>query len=330
MRCSVIPSAARNLQFLLLAACSLELGAQQQAGAPSRDELALLARTQLAITAAHDSSNKELSKSGNKTDKAQSELKAKFQARVTEILHHSGMTEAQYRRGTFLVSTDTGVRRLFDSITVALSGAPLPGAVQRTAQLPVPPGPAGVHAGHVANAFDDTPNLGWGLLPTAIAEARVAQQHATLATRMPDNLEYMKTHSGHVLHALDPASIPGLMAPGLGYGVKKAANGVITHIELAGAAPGAPQQIELHSKHIAIAGRNTLVRVDQIIALAQKVRAATTAAEAASLVSQMAALADQLMAGTDANSDGRITWEMGEGGLQHADDHIRMMLRPAP
>ena len=36
------------------------------------------------------------------------------------------------------------------------------------------------------------------------------------------------------------------------------------------------------------------------------------------------------MAGTDANSDGRITWEMGEGGLQHADDHIRMMLRPAP
>jgi hypothetical protein len=304
------------------------LPAQQQAGTPSRDELAALARTQLAITAAHDSSNKELSKSGNKTDKAQAELKEKFQARVAEILHHSGMTEAQYRRGTFLISTDTGVRRLFDSITVALSGAPLPGAVQRTAQLPVPPGPAGVHAGHVANAFDDTPNLGWGLLPTAIAEARIAQQHATLATRMPDNLEYMKTHSGHVLHALDPASIPGLMAPGLGYGVKKAANGVVTHIELAGAAPGAPQQIVLHSKHIAIAGRNTLVRVDQVIALAQKVRAATTAAEAASLVSQMAAIAEQLMAGTDANSDGRITWEMGEGGLQHADDHIRMMLKP--
>lgn len=312
---------------LLLAGCGLQVAAQQQAGTPSREEIAALARAQLAITAAHDSTNKELSRAGNKTDKAQQELKQKLQTRVAEILHHSGLTEPQYRRGTFLVSTDTSARRLFDSITVALSGAPLPGAVQRTAQLPVPPGPAGVHAGHVANAFDDTPNLGWGLLPTAIAEARIAQQHATLAARQPENLEYMKTHSGHVLHALDPTSIPTFMAPGLGYGVKKAAQGVVTHIELAGAAPGAPQQIVLHSKHIAIAGRNTLVRVDQIIALAQKVRAATTAAEAASFVSQMSALAEQLMAGTDANSDGRITWEVGEGGLQHADDHIRMMLR---
>lgn len=321
--------------FLLPAvAAAISLGApltaQQQAGSPTRDELAALARAQLAITAAHDSSNKELARSANKTDKAQEALKAKLQARIAELLHHNGLTEAQYRRGTFLISTDTTARRVFDSVTVAISGAPLPGTVQRGPQLPVPPGPAGVHAGHVANAFDDTPNLGQGLLPTAIAEARIAAQHATLATRQPENLEYMKTHAGHVIHALDPASIPTLMAPGLGYGVKKAATGVVTHIELAGAATGAPQQIVLHSKHIAISARNTLVRVHQIIALAQKVRAATTAAEAAALVSQMASLADQLMAGTDANSDGRITWEVGEGGLQHADDHIRMMLRPVP
>jgi hypothetical protein len=320
-----------RLTVSLIALCvAAELTAQQQAGSPGREDLAILAKTQLAITAAHDSSNKELSKAGNKTDKAQAELKDKLQARIAEILHHNGLTESQYRSATFLISTDTGARRVFDSITVALSGAPLPGAVQRGPQLPVPPGPAGLHAGHVANAFDDTPNLGQGLLPAAIAEARIAQQHATLATRQPQNLEYMKTHAGHVIHALDPASIPELMAPGLGYGVKKAATGVVTHIELAGAAPGAPQQVVLHSKHIAIAGRNTLVRVDQIIAIAQKVRAATTAAEAASLVSQMSALADQLMAGTDANSDGRITYDVGEGGLQHADDHIRMMLKPMP
>ena len=323
--------ACSQLAVSLVAICvAAKLTAQQQAGSPSRDELATLAKAQLAITAAHDSSNKELSRAGNKTDKAQAELRDKLQARVAEILHHNGLTESQYRSGTFLISSDTGVRRVFDSITVALSGAPLPGAVQRGPQLPVPPGPAGVHAGHVANAYDDTPNLGQGLLPTAIAEARIAQQHATLATRQPENLEYMKTHAGHVIHALDPASIPTLMAPGLGYGVKKAAQGVVTHIELAGAAPGAPQQVVLHSKHIAIAARNTLVRVDQIIAIAQKIRSATTAAEAASLVSRMSALADQLMAGTDANADGRITYDVGEGGLQHADDHVRMMLRPSP
>ena len=40
----------------------------------------------------------------------------------------------------------------------------------------------------------------------------------------------------------------------------------------------------------------------------------------------MLSLADLLMAGADANSDGRITWEQGEGGLQLADEHVTLRL----
>lgn len=321
---------------LIALLCATSLAAQQPAGhahgpgkvALTRDQLLALAKAQTAITAAQDSSNAKLAKSGNKTDMAQQELKDKFQARVAEILQANSLTMEQYQQGTFYVSTDTATRRVFDSLVVAVTGAPLPGAVQRGPQLPVPAGPAGVHAGHVVNSFSDTPNLGQGLLPTAINETRVAVQHATLAGRMPDNLPYMQLHTSHVLHALDPSTVPGMMAPGANYGVRKAATGVVTHIGLAAAAPGASPAIVTHSKHIELTAKNTLTRVDQIIALGLKVRDAKTAAEAATLVSQIAALADQLMAGADTNGDGRVSVE--EGGLQTADEHARLMLRPMP
>ena len=51
-----------------------------------------------------------------------------------------------------------------------------------------------------------------------------------------------------------------------------------------------------------------------------------SAADAAAIVHAMLSLADLLMAGADANSDGRITWEQGEGGLQLADEHVTLRL----
>jgi hypothetical protein len=320
-----------RLIFLALVAAAAPLAAQQQAAsAPSaarlsRDDIAAYARVQVAITTAHDSINKRLAKSGNKTAKAQLQLQDSLRAQVAEILHHNGMSEAEYQRRTYLVSTDTSTRRLFDSVVVVLTGAPLPGQVLRGMQLPVPAGPVGVHLAHVVNGFTDTPGL-QGLLPTATGEARIAAQHAALAARQPQNLDYMKLHAGHVIHALDPTVIN--MGPGLGYGLRKAAAAVATHVELAVAQPGPSQNVTAHSKHVVIAAKNTIQRADQLLALAQKVQAAATAAEAAALVSQMASLAEQLMPGADANGDGRITYEVNEGGLQHAEEHFRFMLRP--
>ena len=51
-----------------------------------------------------------------------------------------------------------------------------------------------------------------------------------------------------------------------------------------------------------------------------------SAADAAAIVNSMLSLADQLIAGADANSDGRITWEQGEGGLQLADEQVTLRL----
>ena len=278
---------------------------------------------QVAIVAARDSINVQRAKSGNKTAQAQDRLQDKLREQVAEILRLGGLTDAEYQRRTYVVSSDTVSRKIFDSVVVAVTGAPLPGYAARAAILTVPPGPAGVHIGHVVNGFNEAPSL-QGLLPLAIGEARIAIGHATLAGRQPTNLEYMKTHAGHVIHALDPTIIT--VGPGLGYGVKKAANGVAVHIELAAAAEGASPGIVTHSKHIATAARNVATHAEQVLAIAQKILAATDAAAAAALVSQMTSAAEQLMAGMDANADGRITWDLGEGGLVHAEEHVKLML----
>jgi len=320
LRCSA-------LLFIVSAASA---GAQQPhtghaVPALSREEVAAVARAHVAITAARDSNNVQRAKSGNKTGQAQQQLQNQLRAQIDDILRHVGLTDTEYQRRSFVVSSDTASRRIFDSVVVAVTGAPLPGYAARAALLPVPSGPAGVHIGHVVNSFNETPTL-QGLLPAAMAEARIAVTHAGLAGRQPTNLEYMKTHAGHVIHALDPSVIK--VGPGLGYGVTKGAAGAATHIDLAAAAQGASPAVVMHAKHIATAARSVAERAGAALAIAQKVMAATTPAEAAALVSQMTSAVEQLIAGVDVNGDGRITWDQGEGGLQQADEHVKLMLAP--
>lgn len=310
---------------ILLVIGAVAAGGQQQQGGLRVEDIASYARAHTAIVTARDSTNARLARPANKSMKAQRQLQDSLRAQIAAILHHNGLSDADYQKRTFIVSSDTVARRVYDSVVVALTGAPLPGQVMRGTQFPLPPGQAGVHIGHVLNGFNDTPGL-QGLLPVVMAEARVANQHATLATRQPANLQYMKTHSEHVMHALDPSTVPDLMAPGLGYGTKKAITAIAEHIELAAKEQDATPNIVNHARHVGMSARNTTVRVDQILALAAQVRAATSAADAAKLVSQMASLAEQLVAGFDANGDGRVTFEDGEGGLQHVDDHVKFML----
>ena len=311
-----------------------------QGAAPSlgKDEISTLAKVQVAIDIAHDSMDLQLAMVGNKKPEVQEALKERLRAQIAEILRHNGMTEAQYKRGTFIVSTDTSLRRTYDGLIVQLTGAPLPGgytpppaggggrggrgggAGATTPPIAVPAGAVGTHIGHVVNSFADTPN-GMGLLPVAFAEARTAAQHAGLAGRAA-TLDGMKLHAGHVINAMDPTIVTA--GPGLGYGMKKASLAVANHIELAARAAGASQNVIMHSMHIATAARNAAAKADQVVALAKQVQAAATTAEATALLSQIVSLCNQAIAGVDEKGDGRITWQTG--GLQQAQEHINLML----
>jgi hypothetical protein len=299
--------------------------AARSAPAIAPAEVVAFAKISLSVAQVRDSIQKQLAQPRNKTPQAQQQLRDQLATQVSEILHHAGVSDEEYRRKTYLVSTDSAARAVFDSTMSKLTGAPLPGRLAATSApvVTVPAGPVGTHIGHVMNAFSDTPK-GMGLLPTAMEEARTAAVHAGLAARDPENLAAMKLHAGHVINAVDPSVVTS--GPGLGYGVKRAALGVATHIDLAAKVPGASANVITHANHVGTSARNTVQRADAIVALAQRIQAATSASDAAALVSQLVSLTNEVVVGKDADADGKVTWKEGEGGLQQCDEHVRLLL----
>jgi len=178
------------------------------------------------------------------------------------------------------------------------------------------------HIGHVMDKWNDTPDM-VGLLPAAIAEARIAAQHASLAAKDPSDLAAMQRHTAHVLHAVDPTQIEN--GPGQGYGVKQAAEGAAKHIMAAANSDGASDAIKTHATHVSTSAQNSATRADEIVALAKRIAMASSASAASSLVAELNTLAQQLLSGNDANGDGRTGWQEGEGGLEVAETHANLM-----
>lgn len=212
--------------------------------------------------------------------------------------------------------TDTRFALLAILLTTATIAAPLE-ARQDTS-------PAHAHIGHVGDAFRGTPEA-QGLLPTAVAEAEIAHQHATLAARDPSSLESMQRHAGHVLHALDPSTVEN--GPGHGYGVIDAATRAAHHIELAAGSAGASDGVKTHANHVATAAKAAVANAEEAVDVAEDIQDAESAEEAAELLERLAALTDAIVNGVDADGDGRVGWQDGEGGLAQATQHLGLLKR---
>lgn len=323
---------ALTLSAALVVSAAPLAGQSSPASAPTLTlaEVRALVEAHLIVSAIHDSSDNKAAQQKNKTKEAQLVLQQQKREMITEALGKKGMADSVFSKRRFLVSSNATLRAQFDSILSVITGAPLPGVVAAAPLAPgavaassLPPGLVGTHLGHVVSSFMDTPDKS-GFLPMALAEAKIAAQHAAFAARTPDNLQSMQTHAGHVLHAIDPTQAPS--GPGKGFGMKRAAGGIAQHVELAAKEPAASANVKLHATHIATAARSAMARGDQAIAIAKQIQSATTAAAAASLVSQLVSICDQLVAGSDNNADGRIGWGEGEGALQQAQDHLGLLL----
>ena len=128
----------------------------------SKDEITAFAKVQVAISQPHDSADAQLAAARNKKDNVQTQLQEKLRTQIADILHHNGMTEDEYKRKTFIVSTDQPVRKTFDGAVAQLTGVPTPGQVpltpgSRAPATNLPAGAVGTHIGHVVNGFGDTP-----------------------------------------------------------------------------------------------------------------------------------------------------------------------------
>ena len=114
-------------------------------------------------------------------------------------------------------------------------------------------------------------------LPPRSPRRQIAAQHAALAAKTPDNLDAMKMHAGHVIHAVDPGV--ERTGPGLGFGVRRAAAGVVEHIQLAAKVPNVSANCAHAGLSRARIEQQHVRRSDEIVAVAQRIRAAATAAE---------------------------------------------------
>ncbi|AXX97943.1 hypothetical protein [Profundibacter amoris] len=175
---------------------------------------------------------------------------------------------------------------------------------------------------HITESWTDTPEQK-GLLPMAIAEAEIAILHARVAANQTGDLGWMQKHTRHVMHALDPETIND--GPGYGYGVLRAATGVAKHITIAAQQDDASENVKTRAVHVATSANNTVARVAELKGLITRIMAADSAEVAAPMVVQMEALTHQLLDGFDANGDGEITWETGEGGLSECAKHMAIM-----
>lgn len=182
---------------------------------------------------------------------------------------------------------------------------------------------AQAHIGHVMNSWSDTPSK-QGLLPTAMKEASIAATHADYAAKATDNLAEMKLHASHVRHAIDPTLEAA--GPGVGYGLLKAVDGAIIHTTLASKSVDASDAVKTHKDHVVTSLNNVIVRSQLALAEAQAINDATTASEAAPHAVKMAELTQASLDGIDANGDGEISWQDGEGGLNTADQHMGYIL----
>lgn len=166
---------------------------------------------------------------------------------------------------------------------------------------------AHLHIGHVMTNWRDTPGAR-GFLPVAVDEARVAVAHARLASDGA-SLDDIKLHAGHVLNALDPALEP--KGPAAGYGVRKAVAGALQHLDFAVKAEGATANVTTHAAQVTSSLSAVLNWVDQAIAAAQKIRAATDRSDATGPAADLVAL----------------TLRISDEGLQQAQTHMGLMLK---
>ncbi len=177
------------------------------------------------------------------------------------------------------------------------------------------------HIGHVADMFNGTPE-NVGLLVAAQAEAEVAAAHAGYAAGSED-LAGIQRHTTHVLHALDASTSE--RGPGKGYGLVRAASGCAQHIGMAGESDDASGAVKTHSTHVKTSCQNVVTWAESIAEKAAAVAAATDMATAKALADEIAGMTQAILSGTDADGNGRISWGEGEGGLEQAATHLRLM-----
>ena len=96
---------------------------------------------------------------------------------------------------------------------------------------------------------------------------------------------------------------------------------------MAAKSEGSSDAIETHAVHVTTAVRSAVSHADKAVELAENIQDAESAEVAAEMLTELTKLTDAILNGIDADGDGRIGWQDGEGGLAQADTHMGLIKR---
>jgi len=124
----------RRVSLGVLTAVLLSLGGVTSAAAQATEQkpdsvlseaqLIAFAKAYVAIGVARDQMHAELALPRNKTNELQRELREKLQKQVEQILKEQNLTQEQFARITYAISTDPAQRKSFDAMLARLGTKP--------------------------------------------------------------------------------------------------------------------------------------------------------------------------------------------------------------
>jgi len=190
-----------------------------------------------------------------------------------------------------------------------------------TTSEPAEPMEYQVHIGHILTSWQDTPGE-VGLATILEEEAMIAKQHAEFAAADLEDLPNIQLHTRHVRHAVDPTAERSGEGPGRGYGIIKAAAGIVQHMELSRDAADASESAKIHSEHIIASARNIQAWAGEVVDRAGQVIGGASPVSSAFYAEENIEQIGWILNGRDADGDGDVSWTEGEGGLAQVKAHL--------
>ena len=167
----------------------------------------------------------------------------------------------------------------------------------------------------------DSPG-GVGLATILEEEAMIAKQHAALAATDLEDLDNIILHTRHVRHAVNPAAERSGQGPGRGYGIVKAADGIIQHMELSRDSADASESAKVHAEHVLASARNIQFWAGKTVDKAGQIIGGASPVSSAFYAEQIVERIEWILNGHDADGDGTVSWNEGEGGLAQVKAHL--------
>ena len=178
-----------------------------------------------------------------------------------------------------------------------------------------------VHIGHILTGLPGTPG-DVGLATILEEELAIAQAHAGYAAADLEDWANIQLHTHHVRHAVDPAAETSGQGPGLGYGIVKAADGIVQHMEFSRDSADASESAKIHSVHVIAAARNVRFWAGKIVDRSGQIIGGASPISSAFYAEENLEQLGWILNGHDADGDGSISWDEGEGGLAQIKAHL--------